>query len=259
MDADIKVFIKLKQRWRTMGATRTFHFPNEKVALVPSKHDRATKTPISKLDKSRLIPKQQPESLKSLFDRFAISQKKDIIDYTFGHMNPAKAIQHFQKTRRQKEPILFGKTKTNPGERPDIEDMVSILQKYDPVGSEKTVQTPIEETRLKPKPKKQTLLKRIIPDAHLSFTKQQNFKIMSKIDTNLIKPGRDLRHTDHGKLSLLSKIESFLSRELEANNCPATGPHPQRLEIFGQCFDMIISEFTTFGPILSAIKVSKQN
>jgi hypothetical protein len=244
--------IKLIQRWRNIGATKNFYYPNEKIQLVKSKSHKSQST-VKLTQNLGLIPKHKPESLKKIFDRFTKGQRQDVLDYSSGYLNPTKSNQIFQKTLdARKEPLMFGKRPQN--DRPEIEDMITILQKYDTVAI-KEASPIIKEQDHSPKPKlKHFTPKMALQNQHLSLTKQQKFESISKFDSEIIKPGKIIRHSDKGKLHSLHKLETYLKTELERNNCPKSGPDRQRLQIYSQLFDKIILEFTTFGPILSEIK-----
>jgi hypothetical protein len=91
------------------------------------------------------------------------------------------------------------------------------------------------------------------PVYQLSTTKHDQFQKFKNIESSLV--GRDVNylHTNTSSCKLL-KYTEFLKTELAFIDNPCA-PDLGRLSIYSRLFDMIISDFKTFAPILSEIKV----
>ncbi|KAJ3307242.1 hypothetical protein HDV03_001727 [Kappamyces sp. JEL0829] len=253
MDADIN-------RWRSIGATKLYFFPNQKPALPSTPRKPAAKPTIDTHAPSQTRAKLRQESLGSLFDRFAQSQRQDVHDYTAGHLNPSKMNLQLQKERdRTKKKALFGK----PNDQDEPRDMFDLLEEFDSVKlqQERVRATPATDhsgatlKKLK-KPPSDKKSRTFITAPQFSLTRHEQYKAVASVDAHLVQDGRNMRFNDIGKQEKLREYEAFLANELAANECPAKGPHLVRLQIYSQCFEKIIQDFTTYGPLLADIKAS---
>ncbi|KAJ2997628.1 hypothetical protein HDV02_005277 [Globomyces sp. JEL0801] len=270
MDADIN-------RWRTIGATTTYSHPLLRTHFTAnSPHSRIAKgsykTPPSTNSK---IKKAKQESLGEILDRFSNGQKRDVLDLsgTKGHLNAQHANKTYQMNFKPK-PALFGQNKPIKGKDDlGVGEMVDVLEKFDtiklknkPVMVERDeipkiiikdsiTSNPTNDLVRKLKPKPSHL--KFLPHTQLFLTKFDQFKNSSKIENSIFREGKHLKHNDQPKSDQLAKYYDFISKELEANNCPHKGPNLKRLCVYAACFEQIIQEFTTYGPILAEIKVQK--
>ncbi|KAI8896845.1 hypothetical protein BC833DRAFT_650056 [Globomyces pollinis-pini] len=267
MDADIN-------RWRTIGATTTYSHPLLRTHFTAnSPHSRIAKgsykTPPSTNSKMK---KAKQESLGEILDRFSNGQKRDVLDLsgTKGHLNAQHANKTYQMNFKPK-PALFGQNKPIKGKDDlGVGEMVDVLEKFDtiklknkPVMVERDeipkiiikdsiTSNPTNDLVRKLKPKPSHL--KFLPHTQLFLTKFDQFKNSSKIENSIFREGKHLKHNDQPKSDQLAKYYDFISKELEANNCPQKGPNLKRLCVYAACFEQIIQEFTTYGPILAEIK-----
>jgi hypothetical protein len=232
-----------------------FTFPNRKITLVNRKNTHRRGKPISTRDPSE---KEQiglkTEPLGDILDRFTERHRKDVEKVSKGYLSHGHANDAFKTAGEgQMEKTRFGR---NREKQPEIGEMVDILGKFDAVNSEKRVMPNPEsgpsQNRIHPKPKNNS---KLISTTQFALTKGDHYQIVSKIDSKFIKPSMFLKHLDLGKKDVEREIRKYLEHELAVSNCPKTGPDATRLEIYSECFEKVIQEFTTFGPLLAEIKV----
>lgn len=236
------------QRWRTIGATKMYNFPKQKIVLQPARPERHhIKSTIDDIRDDGNV--NRPEGLKTLFDKVLASQKQDLVNYTTGHLNPTRLNKDYHKQSGiQKPKVLFGKERNL-----ELGEMIDILREFDTVHQ---VSSPVvfEKTTMK-KPKVEKAMRRFLPAAHLSLTKNDQYRAMAQVDTEMVKPGQNIRHADKGKVDKLREYRTKIEYELAINKCPPVGPDVKRLQIYSACFEKIIEDFTTYGPLLADIKV----
>jgi hypothetical protein len=244
-----------KKRWRNIGATKLYFFPNQKTA-VPSSRKTTTRSTMDTHRKVAFQPKPSQEPLGELFDRFLKIQKDDVTAYSSGYLNSSITNQRLAKERdKSRGKPLFGMDK-------DAHDknLFDMLEQFDSVKLRKPVSpelAPLEadKARTIKKTKSEKSSHTFFTPLHFSLTKHDQYKTVSAIDSTLVENGRKIRFNDIGKQEKLKEYQRFLVDELEANECPKRGPHLVRLQIYSQCFEKLIQEFTTYGPLLADIKV----
>lgn len=257
MDADIS-------RWRSMGASKAYSFPNQKIVLKGRFRDHTSKIKLPKTQKQSNTSNTETvvvrEPLGNLFDRILSEQRHDVESYSSGHLNHSKLNQTLQKEyEKTKGKILFGGKYKN--EEVDIPpgEMIDILKEFDSVqihshspatrdtskfiGTDRTVRKQFSKPTRK-----------FLAAPQFSLTKYDHYKAVSFVDKSLIQDGRNMKHADIGKLAKLKEYRDFIEYELTAADCPPVGPNLKRLQIFSTCFEKLIEDFSTHGTLLAEIK-----
>jgi hypothetical protein len=98
--------------------------------------------------------------------------------------------------------------------------------------------------------------KKFVALPQFSLTKYDHYMAVSEVERALVQDGRNMKHTDIGKLSKLKEYQKFITHELTVANCPSSAPDEKRLQIFRSCFEKLIQDLSSHGELLSEIKVS---
>ncbi|KAJ3322166.1 Clathrin heavy chain linker domain-containing protein 1 [Blyttiomyces sp. JEL0837] len=96
--------------------------------------------------------------------------------------------------------------------------------------------------------------KRFVPNYKFSLTENERYHTLKNVDDGLVESDWIRKKSQQLKVERLDSLYALLNKELKAAGCPDQGPDMRRLQIYKTIFDMIISEFKVYGPILAEIK-----
>ncbi|KAJ3318268.1 hypothetical protein HDV06_000711 [Boothiomyces sp. JEL0866] len=252
MDTDIN-------RWRSIGATRIYTHPAQKLVFIEKIKDKHPPVSSLKYTHEKKELKQKKETLGSLMDRYVLQQRKEVLDIASGYLSANRANKILDdKVKQQKPQAMFGVTPKNLlGEDKGIGIgvMHDILGEFDTVKKRAEVVAPPEKQVLEKQiPPLKKVQRKFIEPFQLHLTKIDQYKVVSQTKANLISDGVKIKYSDTAKQDKLEKFKEYIKTELAASGCPSKGPDIGRLSVFASCFEQIIQEFTTFGPLLAEIK-----
>ncbi|KAI9208043.1 uncharacterized protein BJ171DRAFT_636555 [Polychytrium aggregatum] len=96
--------------------------------------------------------------------------------------------------------------------------------------------------------------RRFIPSYHTSFTKSDQYQTLKTIDEKVVEGSWKYRQGSFAKADRLAELQDYVQTEIRALGCDGSGPDLRRLQIYSVCFDQVIAEFRTYGPLLAEIK-----
>ncbi|KAJ3274301.1 hypothetical protein HDV01_003145 [Terramyces sp. JEL0728] len=253
MDTDIN-------RWRNIGATKIYSHPAQKVVFAEKIKDKHPPVSSLKYTKEKKELKQKKEGLGSLMDRYVLQQRKEVLDLASGYLSANKSNKILEdKAKEQKQPGLFGVY--TPKNILDEENGIGIGAMHDILGEFDSVKKKTDMVAQPENPKVERQIpplkkvsRKFIEPFQLHLTKIDQYKVVSQIKSNLISDGVRIKYCDTAKQDKLKKFKGFIQKELSASECPEKGPDVGRLSVYSTCFEQIIQEFTTFGPLLAEIK-----
>ena len=190
---------------------------------------------------SRNVSQVSKIKLGKILDESTQAYKKEIEIVTCGHLNPNNFLRAYKN---------------------ENEKLIDLLEEYDVVhhsnAIKKSKETQETEEINEPKInfKKQQFVPEVVPNPYLNVTKADQFKTFKMIDQALVE--RSFIHVKgavHPKADKLKDHLDFLQRELSEIEISDNKPSWDRLQVYSRCFENIIEEFKTYGPILAKIKV----
>ncbi|KAJ3312910.1 Clathrin heavy chain linker domain-containing protein 1 [Boothiomyces sp. JEL0838] len=192
-------------------------------------------------------------------DRYVAQQRKEVQDIASGYLSASQTNKILEERAKQQAGMpRFGATPKNIlGEDNGIGIgvMHDILAEFDTVKK----RTEITATPEKPKiekhiPPLKKVSRKFVEPFQLHLTKIDQYKVVSETKSKLISDGIKIKYNDNAKQDKLKKFKEYIKTELAASGCPDKGPDIGRLRVYATCFEQIIQEFTTFGPLLAEIK-----
>ncbi|KAJ3191949.1 Translin-associated factor X-interacting protein 1 [Irineochytrium annulatum] len=100
----------------------------------------------------------------------------------------------------------------------------------------------------------QAKARQFLPACQLNFTKVEQYSAMKAVEHGIIETEWNYKRAKFAKNDKIMELRDFVKKELKALGCPPKGPDLRRLQVYSACFDKIIAEFKTFGPILAEVK-----
>ncbi|KAJ3255492.1 Clathrin heavy chain linker domain-containing protein 1 [Boothiomyces macroporosus] len=192
-------------------------------------------------------------------DRYVAQQRKEVQDIASGYLSASQTNKILEERAKQQAggPRFGPASKNILGEDNGIGIgvMHDILAEFDTVKK----RTEITATPEKPKMEKhipplKKVSRKFVEPFQLHLTKIDQYKVVSETKSKLISDGIKIKYNDNAKQDKLKKFKEYIKTELAASGCPDRGPDIGRLRVHATCFEQIIQEFTTFGPLLAEIK-----
>jgi hypothetical protein len=118
--------------------------------------------------------------------------------------------------------------------------------------SEPLLEPPIVKTKVAQE-KRLSMKNRFMPAVSLE-NKTKQYAILKSLKKNMVSSPLT-RAQDNERLDKLEAVHYFLKRELAGLDVTESSYLDQRIQVFSQAFDSMISEFTSYAPVLSQIKV----
>ena len=176
--------------------------------------------------------------LNSILENSCSEYKKDLEIITSGYLNHNNLLKVYKD---------------------ENEKLLDLLEEYDVVRNRNQIKfSGASNTCILDKESSNSQIKRvhvpiILPNQYLNVTKADRFKTFKMIDQSVVE--RDLFHLKGAvkpKSDQLQQHLQFIQEELKDSKDLQS---LDKLQVYSRCFENIISEFKTFGPLLAKIKV----
>lgn len=258
------------QRWRTIATNWKEHDGREKISFVTKKRDKKSIT--SKVESKLTVPfplnyetHDPPPKMRSYLDQLGKAQRKDIAIMSTGYLNHDLVNRNFDSANGV-DPL--SKITTDNAAPPDDIDnsrtIQEVLEEYDPIKAKESRTQILSEklsTLTKPRvvPTNQNesnlVIREFFPGYQTNVTKNDQYNSLKIINEKVVDGSWMYKKGIFSKADKLKELYEYIDMELEALGCPRNGPPDlRRLQVFSSCFDRVISEFKTYGPILAEIK-----
>ena len=215
------------KRWRQLALLSEYHHPETRITFKKSTIKPKTVEKHSKTPSLRKNPNQRKAQFQTVLESLSQVQKQRIGDFLTGGRLDANQINNKLQHETAESRII---------------ENDSVINKQETLKFEKTN---VKESFTVPTYTKVSTT--VLETAKTKSTRSE------KLNKSISYPFYN-KNSDKEKLEALETLHDYLKQEISQLNPVDENYEFKRIHVFSTCFNELISQFTTFKPILAAIK-----